>query len=116
MPDHGVFHLFWKNLGYARFTEGLTRFLGDVRIPLTNNDAERAVRQAVMGRKNFYGSRSIDAADFAATIYSVIESRKKVELDPKNFIKMAVLRAIRGQEAITPLDFAKSIRTESPGQ
>jgi transposase len=49
----------------------LTLFLQIPEIPLTNNEAERTIRQAVMGRKNFYGSRSIDGADAAATIYSV---------------------------------------------
>jgi hypothetical protein len=38
-----------------------------------------------MGRKNFYGSRSINGADVAATLYTIIESCKRVELDPRSF-------------------------------
>ncbi len=60
-----------------------TLFLEIPEVPLTNNEAERTIRQAVMGRKNFYGSRSIDGADVAAVIYTIIESCKKVELDPR---------------------------------
>ena len=56
----------------------LTKFLIHPEIPLSNNEAERSIRQAVMGRKNFYGSRSIDGADLAAVMYTVIESCKKV--------------------------------------
>ena len=70
--------------------EGLTRFLQDVCIPLTNNEAERTIRHSVIGRKNFYGSRTINGADVTATLYTVIESCKKAQLDPKNYILMAV--------------------------
>lgn len=95
--------------------DGLTKFLSDVRIPLTNNDAERAMRHAVMGRKNFYGSQTINGADTAATLYTVIESCKKVELDPTTFIRQAIQRNNHGEPPITPLQYALQIRT-SPAQ
>lgn len=91
--------------------DGLTKFLNDVRIPLTNNDAERAMRHAVMGRKNFYGSKTINGADTAATLYTVIESCKKVELDPTTFIRQAIHRNNHGEPLITPLQYARQIRT-----
>ena len=47
-----------------------------------------------MGRKNFYGSRTINGADVTATLYTVIESCKKVEIDPKAYILMAVKKTI----------------------
>jgi hypothetical protein len=37
----------------------LTLFLKHPEVPLTNNEAERTIRHAVMGRKNFYGSSSM---------------------------------------------------------
>lgn len=93
--------------------DGLTKFLKDPKIPLTNNDAERAIRQSVMGRKNFYGSRSINGADVAATMYTVIESCKKVELDPKSYILMAVKTKAKDKsvKVPTPLQYAKQIRS-----
>jgi len=93
--------------------EGLTKFLKDAKIPLTNNEAERAVRQSVMGRKNFYGSRSINGADLASIIYTVIESCKKVELDPKAYILMVVKTKAKDKSAKvpTPLQYAKQIRS-----
>jgi len=93
--------------------DGLTKFLKDPKIPLTNNDAERAIRQSVMGRKNFYGSRSINGADVASTMYTVIESCKKVELDPKSYILMVVKMKAKDRDAKapTPFQYAKQIRS-----
>ena len=94
--------------------KGLTAFLNDVRIPLSNNEAERAVRHSVMGRKNFYGSRTINGADVTATLYTIIESCKKVEIDPKHYITMVVKEQIKGSKNIlTPLEYAKSIRVKT---
>jgi transposase len=87
-----------------------TTFLTCPQMPLSNNDAERALRHAVMGRKNFYGSRSFNGADVAATLYTVIESCKKVQLDPKSFIEMAIRRSAEGESPITPMMYAKQIR------
>ena len=89
---------------------GLTRFLANSKIPLSNNDAERALRGAVMGRKNFHGSRTINGADTAAIFYTVVESCKKVELDPKSFIAMAVRESASGRTPPTPLEYARATR------
>ncbi len=88
----------------------LTKFLDDPIIPLTNNEAERTIRQAVMGRKNFYGSRSIDGADVAAIIYTVIESCKKVELDPRNYLLTSIKKLAQGVDAETPFEMAQRLR------
>lgn len=96
--------------------DGLTKFLNDVRIPLTNNDAERAMRHAVMGRKNFYGSQTINGADTAATLYTVIESCKKVELNPTAFMRQAIHRNNHNEPQITPLEYARLIRTTAQNQ
>ena len=52
---------------------GLEMFLADVRVPLSNNEAERTICHAVMGRKNYYGSGSHTGAATAATLFTVIE-------------------------------------------
>ena len=93
----------------SHWTE-LSVFLEDPYVPLTNNEAERTIRQAVMGRKNFYGSRSIDGADVAAVIYSVIESCKKVELDPREYLQTTIKLCAEGKTPQTPFEFAKSLR------
>lgn len=113
--EHKARHLpesaFTKAIDYhlKRWKE-FTAFLTDVRIPLTNNEAERAIRHAVMGRKNFYGSKTINGADVAAVLYTVIESCKKVEIDPTTFIKQAILKNNRKESQVSPLQFAKDLR------
>ena len=101
-----------KAIEYAqKYWSGLIKFLKDVKIPLSNNEAERTIRHAVMGRKNFYGSRTHNGADVTATLYTVIESCKKVELDPRTFINMALRLASRGEQVPTPLEHARNTRS-----
>lgn len=103
---------FTKAIDYSlkRWKE-LTVFLTDVRVPLSNNEAERTIRHAVMGRKNFYGSKTINGADTAAILYTVIESCKRVQLDPTTFIKQAIVRNNHRQPQVSPLQFARDLRT-----
>lgn len=73
-----------------KFWEQLTEFTRDLSLPLSNNDAERALRHIVMGRKNFNGSKTINGADTAAAIYTVIESCKRVGLQPAQYLKYLI--------------------------
>lgn len=93
-----------------KYWTGLTLFLKNEKVPLTNNEAERVIRHAVMGRKNFYGSKSINGADVTAMLYTIIESCKKVELDPRSYILETVKKIISGDEFFTPLETAKRLR------
>jgi transposase len=81
---------------------GLVRFLEDARIPLDNNATERALRGVVIGRKNHYGSRSRRGIEVAALLYTLVESAKLVGLDPKAYLRAAVLASIRGEPAPLP--------------
>lgn len=92
---------------------GFTKFLEDIRIPLSNNEAERTIRHAVMGRKNYYGSGSYTGADTAATLFTVIESCKKNDLDPRTFLFMSLHRAANGENLETPLAYARRTRLNS---
>ena len=90
---------------------GFKFFVDDVRVPLSNNEAERTIRHAVMGRKNYYGSNNHAGAETAATLFTVIESCKKNDLDPRTFLLMSLDRAARGEELETPLAFARRTRS-----
>ena len=92
----------------------LIKFLDDPVIPLTNNEAERSIRQVVMGRKNFYGSRSIDGADLAATMYTIIESCKKFEIDPRKYILETLKLSAAKKETFSPYKFALKLRSQQP--
>jgi transposase len=89
---------------------GLTHFLKDTRIPLSNNEAERTIRHAVMGRKNYYGSGNHEGAKTAATLFTIVESAKKNDLDPRSYLLMSLARAARGEQMETPLAYARRIR------
>lgn len=73
---------------------GLIRFLDEPRVPLSNNLAERALRGAVLGRKNHYGSRSRRGTEVAAILYSLMESAKLCGVDPQAYLEEAVHRLL----------------------
>ena len=74
--------------------DGLTRFVDDPDIGLDNNATERALRGVVLGRKNHYGSRSERGTRVAALFYSLIETAKLCEIDPKDYLQQAAKAAI----------------------
>lgn len=90
-----------------------TAFIEDLRLPVSNNESERALRQAVLGRKNYRGSKTIDGADNAAVLFTIIESCKKSEIDPEDYIKYVITENYNGREALTPLKFAMKSRGKS---
>lgn len=89
---------------------GFTLFLDDIRLPLSNNEAERTIRHAVVGRKNYYGANTHSGADTAATLFTVIESCKKNDVDPRSFLYMSLQAAARGEDLVTPLEYARKTR------
>ena len=86
-----------------------TAFTKDIQLPLSNNDAERALRHAVLGRKNFYGSKTINGADTAAILYTIIESCKKAQLDPIAYIKYVIIENQSDRKPLSPLNYAKKM-------
>lgn len=75
--------------------EGLTRFLDDPEIPLDNNLAERELRTAVVGRKNFYGTHSDRSTEAAAIFYSILSTCKRHGIPPKKFLKRYLTAYVR---------------------
>lgn len=99
-----------KAIEYAlKLWPGLTLFLKQVSVPLSNNEAERTLRHAVMGRKNFNGSKTINGADTAATLYSVIESCKRAELNAIAYMRYVITTQLSGELPLTPLNYAKKL-------
>ena len=84
----------------------LTAFATNLALPLTNNDAERSLRHVVMGRKNFAGSKTIDGADVAATLYTIIESAKKANLQPKEYFRYLITERRHERQALSPLRYS----------
>jgi transposase len=88
----------------------LTAFTTTLALPLTNNDAERSIRHVVLGRKNFAGSKTINGADVAATLYTIIESCKKVSLQPKVYLKYLITERWHKREPLSPQRYAWILR------
>jgi len=77
-----------KAVGYALGQQAyLTRFLDDPEIDLSNNTAERHIKIAVMGRKNWLFSTSQKGARTNALFLSIIETAKLNHLNPQKYIE-----------------------------
>lgn len=63
--------------------DGLTLFLDSAWIPMDNNEAERLLRNPVVGRKNYYGSGAVWSGQLAATLFSVFQTLQIWEINPR---------------------------------
>lgn len=75
-----------------------TRFLDDGRICLSNNAAERAVRGIAVGRRNWTFAGSDTGGHRAAVIYTLIETAKLNDIDPRAWLA-DVLKRLPGHPA-----------------
>lgn len=80
----------------------LVVFLGDARVPVDNNAAERSLRGVVLGRKNFYGSKGEHGAEAAAVLYTIIESCKLAGVPPKAYVDYAARALLAGDRPALP--------------
>jgi hypothetical protein len=75
--------LLYKAIHYALERKAsLEIFLEDPRIPMDNNQSERDLRHVVIGRKNWNFAGSYEGAERLATFYTLIQSCKRVGLNP----------------------------------
>lgn len=88
-----------------------TLFLRNWRVPLSNNEAERTIRHAVMGRKNYYGAATHTGAETAATLFTIVETCKKNEIDPRGYLLLTLKRLAAGEDVLTPLEYARQLRS-----
>ena len=72
--------------------EAFTRFLGNGRICLTNNAAERALRGIALGRKSWLFAGSDRGGDRAAAMYSLIYTAKLNDVDPRAWLADVLAR------------------------
>jgi transposase len=82
-----------KALAYAfNHWKALTRFLGDGRICLSNNAAERALRGIAVGRRNWTFAGSDRGGERAAAVYTLIETAKLNGVDPQAWLADVLAR------------------------
>lgn len=70
-------------------------FLSDPRVPVDNGKAEREIRGPVVGRKNYYGTRSERGARVASLLFSLIQTAVLVGVNPHAYLLEAATRARR---------------------
>ncbi len=66
--------------------EGLARHEQFPELPLDNNAAERALRGPVVGRKNYYGSGSVWAAELAGRVWTVCATVERAGCNPLAYL------------------------------
>ena len=61
---------------------GLTLFVKYPEVPMDNNEAERRVRNPVMGRKSYYGSGSVWSGAFAQMMFTILQTLLVWDINP----------------------------------
>jgi transposase len=82
---------------------GLIVFVACPWVDIDNNHAERSMRTPVVGRKNFNGSGSKNAAQLAATMYSLFATMKLWGLNLRTWLT-AYLQACADNGNAPPVD------------
>ncbi|NYT45430.1 IS66 family transposase [Alcaligenaceae bacterium] len=70
----------------------LTRYVGDGRIEIDNNAAERALRVVALGRKNYLFAGSDAGGHSAASIYSLLGSAALNGIEPMAYLREVLAR------------------------
>jgi hypothetical protein len=82
-----------KAINYMlRRWDAFTRFLGDGRICITNNAAERTLRCVPLGRKAWLFCGSDRGGQRAAVFYTLIQSARLNDIDPQVWLTDALTR------------------------
>jgi hypothetical protein len=96
------------------------RFIGDGRISLSNNAAERALRGFALGRKSWLFAGSDRGADRAAVMATLIMTAKLNDIDPQAWladvlVRIAALPQGRLRELL-PWNWSAHVRSVAPPQ
>ena len=83
--------------------EGLTIFVNEPAVPMDNNRAERTLRIAALGRKNYYGSGSEWSGKLATWMFSILATLKKWRINPRKWLS-AYLQACAEAKGQVPED------------
>lgn len=67
--------------------DGLTLFVSNPAIPMDNNEAERRLRNPVMGRKNYYGSGALWSGRLAAATFTIFQTCLINNVNPHKFMR-----------------------------
>lgn len=98
---------FGKALNYfVENYDGLTLFLEHVDVAIDNNLQERLLRSHVVGRKTWYGTHSERGAETAAILFSIVETCKLNQVNPREYFEKLAQDMLQGKKPYTPKEFA----------
>lgn len=66
--------------------KGLTVFVNRPEIPMDNNIAERMLRHAVIGRKNYWGNHSEWTGNLTSAMFSIIQTCLINDISPREYL------------------------------
>lgn len=92
---------------FLRNYEGLILFTQTHDVPIDNNPQERLLRNPVIGRKTWYGTHSKRGAKTASVLFSIIESCKLNQVNPREYLKEIVAQIHSKNPIFTPSEFKK---------
>ncbi|MDM8535916.1 IS66 family transposase, partial [Desulfobacterales bacterium HSG17] len=76
--------------------DAVVAFVKNPGLPPTNNEAERALRHAVISRRISYGTRTSEGSKAYAALLSVIETCRLRNIDPWEFISQTIALGRKG--------------------
>ena len=66
--------------------KGLMIFVDHPNVPMDNNEAERRLRNPIIGRKNYYGSGSVWSGMLSAVLFTLFQTLLVNHINPKQFL------------------------------
>ena len=87
---------------------GLNVFLNNPDVPMDTNGIERTLRGPVVGRKNFYGAKTLENARISAVWYTVIQTCVMNGVDPREYINATMRAILSKQKVAMPWEFNKA--------
>jgi hypothetical protein len=93
---------------YLKNYDTLTFFMQDAAVPIDNNAQERNLRSHVIGRKSWYGTHSKRGALTAAVLFSIVETCKLAQVNPRQYFQDLVQDLLDGAAPYTPGHYKKS--------
>ncbi len=90
---------------FLKYYNGLTVFIDNPDVPIDNNPSERLLRSHVIGRKTWLGTHSVEGAEAAVVLFSIVESCKITKVNPREFYLDAVYRIHHKLPLLTPKGF-----------
>lgn len=85
--------------------EGFTLFTTHLELEIDNNIMERRLRNPVVGRKTWLGTHSKRGARTAAILFTLVESCKLLDLNPRQYFKVLIQELHEGKPAFSPHQF-----------